>query len=218
MAVHCTARRIAAALIEPSLWPVGAAIGGGSGLAARLRRGDGVDQGPAEGRSAALGHGASDRRVCAAGLWSLSRRAPESVGSRRRRWLRRARGRRPSASLSPSESPLDSRRVRVGPSALRSQGWRTGLLWRLIAGQNALVRVRVRVSVSSCIFLLLLAYSHLQVPIEVRMLAVAAGGAVLFGIGWRLRARRRGLRAVAAGRRLRNPLPDPLRVAAPVRV
>src|SRR5262249_7619500 len=50
-----------------------------------------------------------------------------------------------------------------------------------------------------------LAYAHLQVPIELRMLAVALGGLVLFAIGWRLREKRRGFALSLQGRRIGIP-------------
>ena len=59
-------------------------------------------------------------------------------------------------------------------------------------GGNTIVRVAVLILFIGVAFLLRYAAEHSLVPLELRLAAVAAGGAVLLGLGWRLRARRRG--------------------------
>jgi uncharacterized membrane protein len=62
--------------------------------------------------------------------------------------------------------------------------------WNWLTGGNALVRVGVVVLFFGVAFLLKYAYEHSHVPIEVRLIAVALGAAVMLVIGWRLRARK----------------------------
>lgn len=65
-------------------------------------------------------------------------------------------------------------------------------LWRFIAGGNTLARVGVVLLFIGVAFLLKYAAEHVTVPIELRLAAVALGGIVLLGFGWRLRASRAG--------------------------
>ena len=65
-------------------------------------------------------------------------------------------------------------------------------LWRFIAGGNTLARVGVVLLFIGVAFLLKYAAEHVTVPIELRLAAVALGGIVLLGFGWRLRASRTG--------------------------
>ena len=60
--------------------------------------------------------------------------------------------------------------------------------WAWLTGGNALVRVGVVVLFFGVAFLLKYAYEHSHVPIEVRLIGVALGAAVMLVIGWRLRA------------------------------
>jgi uncharacterized membrane protein len=62
--------------------------------------------------------------------------------------------------------------------------------WNWLTGGNALVRVGVVVLFFGVAFLLKYAYEHTQVPIEVRLIGVALGAAVMLVIGWRLRQRK----------------------------
>ena len=59
--------------------------------------------------------------------------------------------------------------------------------WAWLTGGNALVRVGVVVLFFGVAFLLKYAYEHTHVPIEVRLIGVALGAAVMLVIGWRLR-------------------------------
>jgi uncharacterized membrane protein len=65
-------------------------------------------------------------------------------------------------------------------------------LWRFIAGGNTLARVGVVLLFIGVAFLLKYAAEHVSVPIELRLAAVAVGGIVLLGFGWRLRTTREG--------------------------
>lgn len=60
-------------------------------------------------------------------------------------------------------------------------------VWSWLTGGNALVRVGVVVLFFGVAFLLKYAYEHTHVPIEVRLIGVALGAAVMLVIGWRLR-------------------------------
>lgn len=62
--------------------------------------------------------------------------------------------------------------------------------WGWLTGGNALVRVGVVVLFFGVAFLLKYAYEHTHVPIEVRLIGVALGAAVMLVIGWRLRSRK----------------------------
>ena len=62
--------------------------------------------------------------------------------------------------------------------------------WNWLTGGNALVRVGVVVLFFGVAFLLKYAYEHTHVPIEVRLIGVALGAAVMLAIGWRLRNRK----------------------------
>ena len=62
--------------------------------------------------------------------------------------------------------------------------------WAWLTGGNALVRVGVVVLFFGVAFLLKYAYEHSHVPIEVRLIGVALGAAVMLVIGWRLRERK----------------------------
>lgn len=62
--------------------------------------------------------------------------------------------------------------------------------WSWLTGGNALVRVGVVVLFFGVAFLLKYAYEHTHVPIEVRLIGVALGAAVMLVIGWRLRGRK----------------------------
>ena len=64
------------------------------------------------------------------------------------------------------------------------------LAWLL--GGNTVVRVGVVVLFFGVAFLLKYAYEHTHVPIEVRLVGVAAGAIALLFVGWRLRRRRAG--------------------------
>ena len=62
--------------------------------------------------------------------------------------------------------------------------------WNWLTGGNSLVRVGVVVLFFGVAFLLKYAYEHTHVPIEVRLIGVALGAAVMLVIGWRLRERK----------------------------
>ena len=62
--------------------------------------------------------------------------------------------------------------------------------WAWLTGGNALVRVGVVVLFFGVAFLLKYAYEHTHVPIELRLIGVVLGAAVMLVIGWRLRERK----------------------------
>jgi uncharacterized membrane protein len=62
--------------------------------------------------------------------------------------------------------------------------------WNWLTGGNALVRVGVVVLFFGVAFLLKYAYEHTHVPIEVRLIGVALGAAVMLVSGWRSRERK----------------------------
>ncbi|HKQ22858.1 MAG TPA: DUF2339 domain-containing protein [Burkholderiales bacterium] len=62
--------------------------------------------------------------------------------------------------------------------------------WNWLTGGNSLVRVGVVVLFFGVGFLLKYAYEHTHLPIEVRLIGVALGAAVMLVIGWRLRERK----------------------------
>ena len=75
------------------------------------------------------------------------------------------------------------------PTASRpAESWPFNRAWAWLTGGNALVRVGVVVLFFGVAFLLKYAYEHSHVPIEVRLIGVALGAAVMLVIGWRLRA------------------------------
>jgi uncharacterized membrane protein len=76
--------------------------------------------------------------------------------------------------------------------AAPTQSHEPGKVWRFIAGGNTLARVGVVVLFIGVAFLLKYATEHVTVPIELRLAAVALGGIVLLGFGWRLRTSRTG--------------------------
>ncbi|MFN0040028.1 MAG: DUF2339 domain-containing protein [Burkholderiales bacterium] len=59
--------------------------------------------------------------------------------------------------------------------------------WNWLTGGNALVRVGVVVLFFGVAFLLKYAYDHTQLPVELRIVGVAIGAAIMLGIGWHLR-------------------------------
>jgi uncharacterized membrane protein len=184
---------IAAAVIQPSLWPIGAALGGGFGwlLGSGVGTGRAETQRRADARLAAMERQIVElrRRVAQLESPAAGSAAPQAAPLQTAAPLPPpASAAAPIAAPPPRPpSPPPARRPQPRPPL---QDW--SRLWRQIAGQNALVRVGIVLLFFGVSFLLRLAYAHLHVPIEVRMLAVAAGAAALFAIGWRLRVRRRG--------------------------
>jgi uncharacterized membrane protein len=73
------------------------------------------------------------------------------------------------------------------PAAAQPPAW-----LHLLLGGNTVVRVGVIVLFFGVAFLLKFAYEHARVPIEVRLIAVAAGAIALLLVGWRLRHSRPG--------------------------
>jgi uncharacterized membrane protein len=101
----------------------------------------------------------------------------------------------PAATLAPGLAPQPSAGG-VPPSpptepphadAVARPAW-----WRWLMGGNTVVRAGVIVLFFGVAFLLKYAYDHTQIPVEVRLTAVAAGAIALLGLGWRLRAQRPG--------------------------
>jgi uncharacterized membrane protein len=74
------------------------------------------------------------------------------------------------------------------PVEAQPESWPVNRAWAWLTGGNALVRVGVVVLFFGVAFLLKYAYEHSHVPIEVRLIGVALGAAVMLVIGWRLRA------------------------------
>ena len=83
-------------------------------------------------------------------------------------------------------------------------------------GGNTLVRVGIVILFIGVAFLLRYVAEHTHVPIEFRLSGVALGGRRAARTGLAAAQEAPGLRAGAAGRRHRHPVPDGIRVAAPV--
>lgn len=81
----------------------------------------------------------------------------------------------------PPAAPPAPRATAAGPS-----------LWERVFSGNVVVKVGIVVLFFGVAFLLKYTYERIQVPIELRLLAVAAGAIVLLVLGWRLRASRAG--------------------------
>ena len=86
----------------------------------------------------------------------------------------------------PPKAPIEERPVAPRVPA-QPPAW---LRWLL--GGNTVVRVGVVVLFFGVAFLLKFAYEHTQIPIEARLIAVAASGIALLLVGWRLRLSRPG--------------------------
>jgi uncharacterized membrane protein len=84
----------------------------------------------------------------------------------------------------PSSAPPDKEE----PPELPIVGW----VRSYFTGGNVIVRVGILVLFFGVAFLLKYAAEHSHVPIEVRLMGVAALAVVLLGVGWRLRERRPG--------------------------
>jgi uncharacterized membrane protein len=200
---------VAAALVHMSLWPIGAAVGGllGWWLSSNLGGGEaGAEPAKAvpartnEERLRAVERELAELRSRLARLESpgwkstgaalpappVVTAAPPPVASQ---------GARESAAPVPArrESPPPARAAQPPPRpAAPPFRIEETALWRWLVGRNALARVGIVILFFGVSFLLRLAYAHLEIPIEARLAAVASGGAALFGLGWRLRGRRRG--------------------------
>ncbi len=88
--------------------------------------------------------------------------------------------------------PARPRTTSAGPSL----GTR---LWRWLFGENAVVRIGVVILFLGVAFLLKYAYDRVHVPIEYRLIGVAIAAAVLLGLGWTLRTKRRDYALVLQG-------------------
>jgi uncharacterized membrane protein len=83
--------------------------------------------------------------------------------------------------------------------AARMPAREPGALWRWITGGNTLARVGVVVLFIGVAFLVKYASEHVTIPIELRLAAVALGGALLLALGWRLRTTRAGYAMILQG-------------------
>ncbi|MDR2244291.1 MAG: DUF2339 domain-containing protein [Burkholderiales bacterium] len=89
-----------------------------------------------------------------------------------------------------AQAPESIRAVpQAAPAATRPQWLERFLAWCI--GGNPLVRVGILVLFLGVSFLLKLAADYGWFPLELRLAGVALGAAVLLGIGWRLRNKRR---------------------------
>lgn len=121
----------------------------------------------------------------------------------------------PAESIAPveappqAESPPESAQpaVELAPPASapepalasRPRPAQPSVLWNFFFGGNTLVRFGIVILFFGVAFLLKYAAEHTQIPIELRLSAVALGAIVLLGIGWRLRARRPGYALIMQG-------------------
>jgi uncharacterized membrane protein len=123
------------------------------------------------------------------------------------------------ASASPPEDTtrdgIDARptvamdRITPDPSGTRSSPREDGAsvgaadvfarAWAWLFGGNAIVRIGIVVLFCGVAFLLKYTYDRIEVPIELRLIAVFIGAIVLLVIGWRLRERRRDYALVMQG-------------------
>jgi uncharacterized membrane protein len=87
----------------------------------------------------------------------------------------------------PAESPVPEPAHTEPPVSGPAEPSPFDRAWNWLTGGNALVRVGVVVLFFGVAFLLKYAYEHTHVPIEVRLIGVALGAAVMLAIGWRLR-------------------------------
>ncbi len=92
-----------------------------------------------------------------------------------------------AAVHTPVESP-EAAQVHESTASPPAESWPINRAWEWLTGGNELVRVGVVVLFFGVAFLLKYAYEHSHVPIEVRLIGVALGAAVMLVIGWRLRA------------------------------
>lgn len=95
----------------------------------------------------------------------------------------------PTPTSTPIPAPAPSPERRTPPPDIFDKAWQAGHRW-LTTG-NVPVKVGVIISFFGVAFLLRYAVDRnlLVVPIELRLLGVAAGAGVLLGVGWRLRRR-----------------------------
>jgi len=109
----------------------------------------------------------------------------------------------PGPAWAPTPNLTPSPRVPSTPEKPGDDDWgrqaRPEMLetaWRVVrdyfTGGNTLVRVGIVVLFFGVAFLLRYLAQHSRIPIELRLAAVALGGIVLLGLGWKLRARRSG--------------------------
>jgi uncharacterized membrane protein len=97
------------------------------------------------------------------------------------------------------EAPSDSWNkpppvLRPAPASVLTQ-----LIRGYFTGGNLIVRVGIIVLFFGVAFLLKYASEHTHISIQVRLIGVAVGAAVLFALGWRLRQRRRGFALALQG-------------------
>ena len=78
-------------------------------------------------------------------------------------------------------------------------------------GGNTIVKAGIGILFIGLAFLAKYASEHAHLPVELRLAGIGSVALVLLGFGWRLRLTRARLRAGAARRRDRGPLPDAVR-------
>jgi len=92
----------------------------------------------------------------------------------------------PVETTAPVREPRDTAGTEPGPASAGASPVLTPILTWFTRG-NILVRVGIVILFFGVAFLLKYAVQHTHVPVELRLLGVALGGATLFALGWRLR-------------------------------
>lgn len=98
----------------------------------------------------------------------------------------------PISHPTPAPSPQPALRLEpdeASPGVVSSLG---ASLRAWVTGGNTIVRIAVMLLIVGVVFILRYAAERGLVPIEFRLAGVALGGLALFGVGWRLRFKRRG--------------------------
>jgi uncharacterized membrane protein len=106
----------------------------------------------------------------------------------------------PSVPRGSGDDTLGSAAARGGvTSASTNPPSLPGRIRQWLFGGNTIVKLGVGILFVGLAFLAKYASEHVQVPIELRLAAIAAAAIVLLGVGWRLRAHRAGYAQVLQG-------------------
>ena len=101
------------------------------------------------------------------------------------------------------EAPVELEPQTAGPESFPGEfppsPPQSSALWNFFFGGNTLVRFGVIVLFFGVAFLFKYASERIEIPIEARLIGVALGAILMLGIGWRLRARRRGYGLIMQG-------------------
>ena len=97
-------------------------------------------------------------------------------------------------TVAPAAEPAGAPAAEAARSqeAVFTKALRDSPLWRWLTGGNTVVRVGIVILFFGVAFLLKYAHERFDLPIELRLTAVAAGALVLLVLGWRLREQRAG--------------------------